>query len=47
MSNWKRHPKHDIFLISDGESILRKKRGKWHELNQYHFKYVESGDHDV
>ena len=35
MSSWKQHPEHDNFLISDEGNILRKKRGKWHELNQY------------
>ena len=35
LSRWKQHPEHDNFLISDEGNILRKKRGKWHELNQY------------
>lgn len=35
MSNWKQHPEHDNLLISDEGNILRLKRGKWHELNQY------------
>lgn len=35
MSNWKQHPEHDNILVSDDGNILRRKRGKWHELNQY------------
>lgn len=35
MSRWEQHPEHDNFLISDEGNILRRKRGKWHELNQY------------
>lgn len=34
-SNWKHHPKHDELLISDDGVVIRKKRGKWHEVNQY------------
>lgn len=45
MSDWKQHPEHDNFLISDEGNILRKKRGKWHELNQYiNKKYVNHID---
>ena len=35
MSNWKQHPRHDKLLVSDEGVIIRNKRGKWHELNQY------------
>lgn len=33
--NWKQHPEHDNILVSDSGIILRRKHGKWHELNQY------------
>ena len=35
MSNWKQHPDHNNILVSDEGNILRNKRGKWHELNQF------------
>lgn len=35
MAKWKVHPEHDNFLISDDGKVLRNKRGKWNELNQY------------
>ena len=34
-SNWKLHPKYDNILVSDEGVVLRQKRGKWSELNQY------------
>lgn len=34
VSNWKHYPGHDELLISDDGVVIRKKRGKWHELNQ-------------
>ena len=35
VSNWRQHPNHDELLISDEGDVIRKKRGKWHEMNQY------------
>lgn len=37
MSNarWKIHPHCNKFLLSDNGVVIRQKRGKWHELNQY------------
>lgn len=33
--NWKVHPEYDNILVSDTGVIIRKKHGRWHELNQY------------
>ena len=32
---WQLHPDHADVLVSNDGHIIRKKRGKWHELNQY------------
>lgn len=35
VNDWKHYPGHPELLISDGGTVIRNKRGKWNELNQY------------
>lgn len=35
MNNWKQHPRYNELLISDSGIIIRNKRGRWCEMNQY------------